>query len=159
MDIKQRATEIILEHLPADHYIVDVSFKPSYKTQKLSVILDGEQGVSIDVCALISRKLGYFLEEENAIEEAYNLEVSSPGVDAPFTDIRQYRRNVGREVKVQWKGGIAKTGLLEEVIGEEAFVFQEILKAGEKGRKPKMAKEKETITIKDILKINVVLTF
>jgi ribosome maturation factor RimP len=159
MDIKKRTIEIIEEYLPADHFIVEVDFGKSVVTPKLSIILDGDDGVSIDTCALISRKVGYFLEQDNAIEVAYNLEVSSPGVDAPFQNIRQYHKNVGRDVKITLSEGKARIGVLEEVIDDQSILFLEQLKAGEKGRKAKFAEEPETIEIKNILKINVILTF
>jgi ribosome maturation factor RimP len=52
---------------------------------KLVVLVDGDKGIGIDDCVrAISRHVGFHLEEENVIETAYNLEVSSPGVDAPL---------------------------------------------------------------------------
>jgi ribosome maturation factor RimP len=159
MDIKQRTLEIVQEYLPDDHFVVDISFKPAYKTQKLSIILDGDQGVSIDTCSMISRKVGYFLEQENAIAEAYQLEVSSPGLDAPFTNLRQYKKNIGREVKIVLPEKVVKKGILEEVMDDETILFHEVLTPADKGRKAKMASEKQIIKTKDIVKINVVLTF
>lgn len=159
MDVKQRTIEIIEEYLPEDHFIVDVDFGKGGSSQKLSIVLDGDEGVSIDVCALISRKVGYFLEQEEAIENAYNLEVSSPGVDAPFSNLRQYYKNLGRDVKIVFKDGSIKFGVLEDVIDENTIEFLELLKAGEKGRKPKFAEEIIKIEIQNILKINVILTF
>jgi len=159
MDIKKRALEIVEEHLPADHFVVEISYKPSYKSQKLSIVLDADLGVSIDTCALISRKVGYYLEQENTIEEAYNLDISSPGADAPFTDIRQYKKNIGREVKVVLPEKVVKIGILEEVLEDESIVLHQIIKPADKGKKAKMAEEKEIIKTKDIVKINVVLTF
>ena len=159
MDVKQRAIEIIEEYLPEDHFIVDVDFGKGNSSQKLAIILDGDEGVSIEVCALISRKVGYFLEQEEAIEHAYNLEVSSPGVDAPFSNIRQYHKNVGRDVKIVLTDGTTKIGILDDIIDEHTIEFVEQLKPADKGRKAKYADETESIEMKDILKINVILTF
>ena len=159
MDVKKRTLEIIEEYLPEDHFIVNVDFGKGNSSQKLSIVLDGDNGVSIDTCALISRKVGYFLEQEEVIEHAYNLEVSSPGVDAPFSNLRQYYKNLGREVKILFADNTTKIGILEEVIDENTIEFQEQLKPADKGRKAKYAAETESIEIKNILKINVILTF
>jgi ribosome maturation factor RimP len=159
MDIKERTIQIIEEYLPEDHFIVEVKFGKGVKP-KLSIILDGDDGVSIETCALISRKVGYFLEQDNVIEEEYNLEVGSPGLDAPLTNIRQYYKNLGRDVKITLEAGKSKIGLLDDVVDDDtSILFLEQLKAPDKGRKAKYAVEAEKIEIKDILKINVILIF
>lgn len=159
MDIKERTIQIIEEYLPEDHFIVEVKFGKGVKP-KLSIILDGDEGVSIETCALISRKVGYFLEQDNVIEDEYNLEVGSPGLDAPLTNIRQYYKNLGRDVKITTEEGKSKIGLLDDVVDDDASIlFLEQLKAPDKGRKAKYAAEAEKIEIKNILKINVILIF
>ena len=159
MDIKERAIQIIEEYLPEDHFIVEVKFGKG-AIPKLSIILDGDEGVSIETCALISRKVGYFLEQDNVIETEYNLEVSSPGVDAPLTNIRQYYKNLGRDVKLTLEDGTSMIGILDDVVDEDsAILFFEQLKAPDKGRKAKHASEAQKIEIKNILKINVILIF
>ena len=157
MGIKERAIEIIEEYLPEDHFIVEVDYNVNSARNILSIILDGDEGISIDVCALISRKVGYFLEEEEVVDEEYNLEVSSPGADAPFTTERQYHKNIGRDVKVvteEWE----KVGTLEDVL-EGKIIFLEQLKPMDKGRKAKYAKEAVEIEISIIQKISVIITF
>ena len=159
MEVKKRAIEIIEEYLPSDHFIVSVDFGPSNGRNKLEIILDGDEGVSIEVCALISRKVGYFLEEDELIPEEYHLQVSSPGADSPFTNIRQYQKNAGRDVKVVLNDGTETKGVLDDIIGEEKIEILELLKAADKGRKAKYAKEAVEIEISSIQKINVILTF
>lgn len=67
------------------------------------VILDGDMGISIDDCAAMSRELSATLDESNLIEEAFVLEVSTPGLDQPLKTKRQYIKNIGRSVKVKTK--------------------------------------------------------
>lgn len=159
MEVLEATLKIINEYLPKDHFLVDLTFEPVQGRDRLSIILDGDHGVSIEVCALISRKVGYFLEQDEVIEAEYNLQVSSPGADAPFTDIRQYHKNIGREVKIVLKDGTTKEGILEEVEEEKSILFREKLKAADKGRKAKFAKEEKKIEISELNKINVILTF
>lgn len=159
MKVEKRAREIAEEYLPEDHFIVELSFNDHQGASKLSIVLDGDNGVSIDTCALISRKVGYFLEEEEIVDDKYNLQVSSPGADAPFINIRQYYKNIGRDVNLTDSEGNEVKGTLEDVNNEEEIVFRKLLKPADKGRKAKYDKETTIINIDEIMKINVILTF
>src|SRR6266571_1298647 len=67
----------------------------------LRVVVDSDQGVSLDDAAAISRKLSAALDATPVMGDfPYTLEVSSPGVDRPLTDPRHWRRAVGRLVQV-----------------------------------------------------------
>lgn len=85
-------------------FIVDVKVSEG-KATKISVILDGDQGVSISDCSELSRKLGAWMEENKGPEGAYTLEVTSPGLDTPLKTDRQYLKNIGRQVKVKSPNG------------------------------------------------------
>ena len=72
------------------------------KRRKLSIIVDSDHGVSLDDTADVSRDISAVLDASNALGESpYTLEVSSPGVDRPLTEIRHWRRSTGRLVTVQ----------------------------------------------------------
>jgi ribosome maturation factor RimP len=67
----------------------------------LRVVVDSDQGVSLDDAATISRQLSAALDADPVMGDfPYTLEVSSPGVDRPLTDPRHWRRSVGRLVQV-----------------------------------------------------------
>ena len=67
----------------------------------LRVVVDSDQGVSLDDAATISRKLSAALDAAPVMGDfPYTLEVSSPGVGRPLTDPRHWRRAVGRLVQV-----------------------------------------------------------
>jgi ribosome maturation factor RimP len=67
----------------------------------LRVVVDSDQGVSLDDAAAISRQLSAVLDTAPVMGDfPYTLEVSSPGVDRPLTDPRHWRRAVGRLVQV-----------------------------------------------------------
>ena len=75
------------------------------KRRLLRIVVDGDQGVSLDDAADVSREISAMLDEGNALGEVpYTLEVSSPGVDRPLTEPRHWRRAVGRLVKVKVAG-------------------------------------------------------
>ena len=74
--------------------------------------------------------------------------------------IRQYYKNLGRDVKLTLEDGKSMIGILDDVVDEDsAILFFEQLKAPDKGRKAKHASEAQKIEIKNILKINVILIF
>ena len=59
-----------------------------------------EESVSIEDCEQVSREIGTILDVEDPLPFAYTLEVSSPGLDRPLRDERDYRRFAGRLVKI-----------------------------------------------------------
>jgi ribosome maturation factor RimP len=67
----------------------------------LRVVVDSDQGVSLDAAAAVSRSLSAALDSVAVMGDfPYTLEVSSPGVDRPLTDPRHWRRAAGRLVQV-----------------------------------------------------------
>jgi len=59
-----------------------------------------EESVSIEDCEQVSREIGTILDVEDPLPFAYTLEVSSPGLDRPLRDERDYRRFAGRLAKI-----------------------------------------------------------
>ncbi len=131
MQVEDRVIELVEEKIADrdDLFIVSVKF---LKNGVLEILLDGDQGISIDDCVKVSRHVGFHLEEENVIETAYRLEVSSPGIDSPLELPRQYQKNVGRNVKVKLADGNKREGKLVSV-SDSAIVIEEKVK--EKGKK------------------------
>ena len=64
----------------------------------IRVVLDGDQGVSLQDCMDISRAIEHNLDRE---EEDFSLEVTSAGAASPLKYPRQYRKNAGRTLKVR----------------------------------------------------------
>ncbi len=90
------------------------------KRRVLRVIVDGDQGVSLDETADVSREISALLDARNAMGEVpYTLEVSSPGVDRPLTEPRHWRRAARRLVRVK--------------VAEEGTVQGRVLAADEAG--------------------------
>ena len=135
MNIEKRVRELVEEKI-ADKpnlFIVDIKMLPN---GKLTILLDGDNGIGIDDCVAVSRHVGFHLEEENVIESAYTLEVSSPGLDAPLTSIRQYLKNIGRNLAIKMADGTKREGRLSSIT-EDAILIEEKIK--EKGKRPEVA--------------------
>ena len=81
------------------------------KRRVLRVAIDKDGGVTMDDIADATREVSKLLDDTDVMgQQAYTLEVSSPGVDRPLTLPRHWRRNVGRLVKVTFDEGEPVTG-------------------------------------------------
>ena len=69
----------------------------------LRVSIDHEQGIQLEDCVRIDQKLQKLLDENDPIEEAYTLEVSSPGIFRVLKNPEHFRRFSGERIKIRLK--------------------------------------------------------
>jgi ribosome maturation factor RimP len=153
MNIEKRVTELVEEKI-ADRpelFLVNVKMHPN---GKLVILVDGDKGIAIDDCVQISRHVGFHLEEENVLETAYNLEVSSPGLDTPLTTIRQYVKNINRQLSIKMADGTKREGKLT-ALTEDAIVIEEKVK--QQGKKAEVIEN--VIPINQITETKVLISF
>jgi ribosome maturation factor RimP len=105
-------------------FIVDVVVSARKGPKKVLVLVDGDNGVTIDDCAEISRELSQSLDELRDLEDSYLLEVSTPGVDFPLKFQRQYTKNIGRKLRVKMVESTVE-GKLEAVTGDTITLLVE----------------------------------
>lgn len=132
--------KLIEEHNP-DIYIVDIKLKTSRRSV-LSILLDTDEGITIDECARVSRRLNAYFEEEDPFSFPFELQVSSPGVGRPLVMRRQFRRHVGRKLKVRLTDDAEVKGRLQKV-EEDVIVLELPPKKKKKGGKNAAKKNKE----------------
>nr|WP_303720939.1 ribosome maturation factor RimP [Malonomonas rubra] len=89
----------ILEDLGLE--LVDLVYQRENRGWVLRFFLDKEGGITLDDCAEASREISALLDIEDVIDTAYNLEVSSPGLDRPLKKPRDFERFSGQLVKVK----------------------------------------------------------
>lgn len=81
--------------------LVEVEYKKLYGTPTLIVYIDKEGGVSLDDCEKIHRLIDEPLDElDPTAGAAYNLNVSSPGLDRPLKFERDYIKNIGKSIDI-----------------------------------------------------------
>ena len=80
--------------------LVDVEYVKEGSDWYLRIYIDKEGGINIDDCEVFSRELEKILDAEDFIQEAYILEVSSPGLTRPLKKEKDYLRNLGKPVEV-----------------------------------------------------------
>jgi ribosome maturation factor RimP len=137
--------------LQDDIFLVSIKIKP---VNNIKIYLDADSGLGIEKCIRINRALYMILEETGMYPDGdFSLEVSSPGIDEPLKLLRQYRKNVGREVEVLTNEGIRKEGKLAAVTEEKI-----IIKYTEGKGKKAIAKEEE-IYFADIKQTRVQIKF
>lgn len=79
--------------------LVDVEVKGPRNRRVVRLVADTEGGLDIDRIAELSREVGEAIDE--VVPGTYTLEVTSPGTDRPLRRLRDFARNVGREVRLQ----------------------------------------------------------
>jgi len=123
-DLQQIIYDLINEDLLlADLFVVDLKVIDKGGKTKVMLTLDGDKGVTLEQCASLSRKIGEGIESQNLLEQAYTLEVGSPGIDQPLKMKRQYNSRVGRKLKVELTDGTEKEGKLEGVTEEKIILL------------------------------------
>ena len=63
--------------------------------------MDKPGGITVDDCEAVSRRLSDLLDQEDFIEDAYILEVSSPGLGRPLKKEKDFVRNMGKEIEIR----------------------------------------------------------
>ncbi|MCK7589779.1 ribosome assembly cofactor RimP [Subsaxibacter sp. CAU 1640] len=136
-----------------DLFLIDLKITPD---NRINVVIDGDNGVSVEDCIFISRAIEHNLDRE---EEDFSLEVTSAGATSPMTNKRQYKKNVGRLLQVKSK----EQGKIEANLtgADEDYITLEW-----KAREPKaIGKGKVTvnkqakISYDDILEAKVIIKF
>ncbi len=154
-DLKHVILDLVQKHLPDEaHFIVEVKIDRVADKTKILILVDADQGMTIAACASLSRALSGELETNEQLDEAYTLEVSSPGLDYPLTEKRQYQKNIGRSLKVYLVSGEEVVGKLKEV---EALGIKLVVTKKEKGKKS--VEEEQSISLNDIKKSIVQVSF
>jgi ribosome maturation factor RimP len=142
-------TQIIEEDLTtSDCFLVNI--RSNERGTDMRFFIDGQNGVGIQTCARLSRKVSRILDEEYEDETPIRYEISSPGVDEPLVDKRQYPQHIGRELEIALAEDKTSTGELISV-GEDSIEIAVSIS--------KHKKKKQTLAFDDIIKSTVIISF
>ena len=154
-ELKHTIEEIVEKHLPDEnHFIVEVKMAEKSGKTLLNLLIDSDQGVTIETCARMSRLVSEELELKEFMPEAYTIEVSSPGLDYPLSSKRQYSKNIGRDLKVNFSADKEVVGKLLEVDDDG---IKMLVKRKEKGKKA--TEEELAIPFEEVKKSVVQVSF
>lgn len=147
MILQEFVAQIVESYLKdKDHYLVDIKVS---RDNRISVEIDSFNGVSIDFCSDLSKEIESKLDRD---VEDFELEVSSAGLTQPFKVLKQYEKNIGKEVEVITKDGVKLSGVLKEFDSENIILEQE------KQVKPEGAKRKITVNEDVVISFNNIKT-
>lgn len=105
-----------------DTFLVNIRIKP---INNIKVFLDGDNGLAIDKCVKINRAMYKVIEENEWYPDGnFSLEVSSPGIDEPLKLLRQYKKNINRNVEVTLLDDSKQEGKLLEADEEKLVIEQ-----------------------------------
>ena len=89
------------------------------KHSVLRIYIDKEDGIEMEDCAVVSRQISQLLDVEAPIQSNYSLEVSSPGLDRPLSELWHFEQYVGNEITIKLYQPINKkrvfNGIIEQV--------------------------------------------
>ena len=106
---EQKTEELITPFVEENGFeLVDVEYVKEGGNWYLRAYIDKPGGITVDDCEVISRSLSDKLDEEDFIEGAYILEVSSPGLGRPLKKEKDFVRNMGQEVELRTYRAIEK---------------------------------------------------
>lgn len=142
---------MVEEKLSDTMFIVDVSVGLG---NAISVIIDSDEGLSIDKCIEMSRHIEHQFDRE---VEDFSLEVSSPGLTQPFKVLRQYLKNLEKEVEIVTVKGDKITGILKSAV-EESFIVETSSKIKVDGKKTVELNTVE-FSLQEIKTVKPVITF
>ncbi|MBQ9278627.1 MAG: ribosome maturation factor RimP [Lachnospiraceae bacterium] len=101
-EIEDYCTKLVTPIIEKNSFeLVDVEYVKEGADYYLRVYADKEGGINIDDCVLISRALEKKLDEEDKIDGAYILEVSSPGLTRPLKKDKDFKRSIGKKVDIK----------------------------------------------------------
>lgn len=152
--LKDRVKELLEEALKEDEslFLIDFSVTADHS---IKIILDGDKGITLKDCMRVSRAIEHNLDRE---ETDFALEVTSAGAAAPLLMPRQYKKNIGRKLKVKTSEDNFEGNLTET--DEKGIVLEW------KAREPKpigkgkvTVQKKQEIEFSEIKEAKVVLKF
>ncbi|MGN1267871.1 MAG: ribosome maturation factor RimP [Dorea sp.] len=140
-EVYEQKTEAILIPIVEElgFELVDVEYVKEGSTWYLRTYIDKPGGISIDDCEVVSRRLSDILDEKDYIDEAYIMEVSSPGLGRPLKKEKDFKRSLGKEVEIRTYRMVNKqkefTGILKDYDDTTVTIEleDETLKTFEKG--------------------------
>ena len=99
-EIEER-TEKLLKPITEDNgvSVYDVEYVKEGSDYYLRAYIDKDGGVTIDDCEAVSRALNDKLDEEDYIDDAYILEVSSPGLTRALKKPEHFSKSIGKDVE------------------------------------------------------------
>lgn len=134
-------------------FLIDLNISAD---NQIRVTLDGDKGITVEDCIEVSREIEHNLDRE---EFDFSLEVMSAGVSASLTFPRQYRKNIGRNLKIKTTTGKNIEGKLTEANDESCTLKWSEREPKLVGKGKVTVKKEALLPYKEIMEAKVMITF
>jgi len=152
--LKNKVTDLLQAALDerTDLFLIDFSLS---KDNHIKVVIDGDQGVTVEDCTFVSRAIEHNLDRE---EEDFSLEVMSAGATAPLVNKRQYKKNVKRTLEVKTTSNIIE-GTLTNASDDGITLEWKVREPKSVGKGKTTVKKEAKIAYQDIVEAKVMIKF
>ena len=155
MEFRKKIEDLLNEFLSTreDLFLIDLKFSAG---DDITVILDGDNGVSVQDCLDASRAIEFNMDRE---EHDFSLQVMSAGLSEPLVTPRQFNKNLGRDIEVMLQDSSEIEGELVDVDEEKITLVLRYRKPKEVGKGKEDVEEGREIVYSDIKKALVAIKF
>ncbi|MBB4806583.1 ribosome maturation factor RimP [Chryseobacterium defluvii] len=155
MEFRKRIEELLNEFLETrkDLFLIDLKISAG---DDITVILDGDNGVSLQDCLDASRAIEFNMDRE---EHDFSLQVMSAGLSEPLATPRQFSKNIGRDIEVLLEDSSKIEGELSKVDEEKITLILRYRKPKDIGKGKIDVEEEKEIPYTEIKKALVVIKF
>ncbi|WP_336689148.1 MULTISPECIES: ribosome assembly cofactor RimP [unclassified Chryseobacterium] len=155
MEFRKRIEELLHEFLETrkDLFLIDLKISAG---DDITVILDGDNGVSLQDCLDASRAIEFNMDRE---EHDFSLQVMSAGLSEPLATPRQFAKNIGREIEVLLNDSTKTEGELAKVDEEKITLIRRYRKPKDIGKGKVDVEEEKEIPYSEIKKALVTIKF
>ncbi|MDV7697023.1 ribosome assembly cofactor RimP [Chryseobacterium soli] len=155
MEFRKNIETLLNEFLETrkDLFLIDLKFSAG---DDITVILDGDNGVTLQDCLDASRAVEFNMDRE---EHDFSLQVMSAGLSEPLSTPRQFNKNLGREIEVMLEDSSTIEGELSKVDEEKITLIMRYRKPKDIGKGKVDVEEEKEIPYSEIKKALVVIKF
>lgn len=155
MEFRKRIEELLHEFLETrkDLFLIDLKISAG---DDITVILDGDNGVSLQDCLDASRAIEFNMDRG---EHDFSLQVMSAGLSEPLATPRQFAKNIGREIEVLLNDSTKTEGELAKVDEEKITLIRRYRKPKDIGKGKVDVEEEKEIPYSEIKKALVTIKF
>ncbi len=153
--MKEKVKELLDQALEENKSLFLIDFSITEGNQ-IRVIIDGDNGVTVKDCIAVSRAIEHNIDRE---ETDFSLDVASAGVSEPLSIPRQYKKNIGRKLKVRTQNQDIFEGTLTKVDDKEIELQWKAREPKPIGKGKVTVQKEQVLDYKDIAEAIVMITF
>jgi len=155
MSLKNKVQDLLEEALAENPSLFLIDFTIG-SDSNIEVIIDGDKGVKVEDCIAVSRAIEHNLDRE---EEDFSLQVMSAGVSEGLKHRRQYKKNIGRKLKIKTVEGTVIEGELISATDDTIVLVWKEREPKPVGKGKITVKKEASVPYVEIKEAKVMITF